>query len=94
MPQPSSCCGQPVISLSPWACLPSSGISSGRQQVEQALREKEEHISATFDQTAVGIAEFLPDGRIVRHNAKYGEILGCPGDDLQSGVHLGPDHAG
>jgi PAS domain S-box-containing protein len=55
----------------------------GRQQVEQALREKEEHISATFDQTAVGIAEFLPDGRIVRHNTKYGEILGCPDDNLQ-----------
>ncbi len=55
----------------------------GRQQVEQALREKEEHISATFDQTAVGIAEFLPDGRIVRRNAKYGEILGCPDDNLQ-----------
>ena len=55
----------------------------GRQQVEQALREKEEHISATFDQTAVGIAEFLPDGLIVRHNAKYGEILGCPDDNRQ-----------
>jgi PAS domain S-box-containing protein len=55
----------------------------GRQQVEQALREKEEHIGATFDQSAVGIAEFLPDGRIVRHNARYGEILGCPDDNLQ-----------
>jgi len=55
----------------------------GRQQVEQALREKEEHIGATFDQTAVGIAEFLPDGRIVRHNTKYGEILGCPDYELQ-----------
>jgi PAS domain S-box-containing protein len=55
----------------------------GRQQVEQALREKEEHIGATFDQTAVGIAEFLPDGRIVRHNSKYGEILGIQNDDLQ-----------
>ena len=55
-----------------------------RQHAEQVLREKEEHISATFDQTAVGIAEFLPDGRIVRYNAKYGEILGRPGENLQS----------
>ncbi len=51
-----------------------------RQRVEVALREKEEHISATFDQTAVGIAEFLPDGHIVRHNARFGGILRDAGD--------------
>ena len=53
----------------------------GRQHVELALREKEEHISATFDQTAVGIAEFLPGGSIVRNNARFKQILGCTGDD-------------
>mgnify|MGYP001126138157 CR=1 FL=1 len=52
-----------------------------RQHVEQVLREREEHISATFDQTAVGIAEFLPGGSIVRNNARFNQILGCTGDN-------------
>ena len=53
----------------------------GRQHVEQVLREREEHISATFDQTTVGIAEFLPGGSIVRNNARFKQILRCTGDD-------------
>jgi PAS domain S-box-containing protein len=53
-----------------------------RQRAEQALRESEERLCATFDQTAVGIVEFLPDERICRCNRRFAEILGCTEDKL------------
>ena len=53
-----------------------------RQRAEQALRESEERLCATFDQAAVGIVEFLPDKRICRCNHRSAEILGCTEDKL------------
>jgi PAS domain S-box-containing protein len=53
-----------------------------RQRAETALRESEERLCATFDQTAVGIVEFLPDERICRCNRRFAEILGCTEDKL------------
>jgi len=53
-----------------------------RQKAEEALRESEEHLSATFDQTSVGIVEFLPDNRIYRYNRTFAELLGSTGQDL------------
>jgi len=53
-----------------------------RKKAEDALRESEEHLSATFDQTAVGIAEFLPDARICRYNHTFAKILCSTGQDL------------
>jgi PAS domain S-box-containing protein len=53
-----------------------------RQRAEKALRESEERLCATFDQTAVGIVEFLPDERICRCNRRFAEILGCTEDKL------------
>ncbi|HEX3002451.1 MAG TPA: histidine kinase dimerization/phosphoacceptor domain -containing protein, partial [Methanoregula sp.] len=47
-----------------------------RIRAEEALKESEEHLQATFTQTAVGIMEFLPDGNICRYNRKFTEILG------------------
>jgi PAS domain S-box-containing protein len=47
-----------------------------RKNVEKALRESEERLSATFDQAAVGIAEIFPDNRISRSNRKFSGILG------------------
>jgi PAS domain S-box-containing protein len=53
-----------------------------RQRAEQALRESEERLCATFDQAAVGIVEFQPDERICRCNHRSAEILGCTEDKL------------
>lgn len=47
-----------------------------RIRAEEALRESEEHLSATLAQSAVGIMEFLPGGNICRYNRKFSEILG------------------
>ena len=47
-----------------------------RKNAEQALRESEERLSATFDQAAVGIAEILPDNHVSRSNRKFSDILG------------------
>jgi PAS domain S-box-containing protein len=47
-----------------------------RIRAEEALKESEDHLQATFAQTAVGIMEFLPDGNICRYNRKFTEILG------------------
>jgi PAS domain S-box-containing protein len=48
----------------------------GRKLAEEALRESEKHLGATFAQTAVGIMEFLPRGEICRYNRKFFDILG------------------
>ncbi|HVN73470.1 MAG TPA: histidine kinase dimerization/phosphoacceptor domain -containing protein [Methanoregula sp.] len=53
-----------------------------RKKAEAALRASEEHLSAVFDQAAVGIAEFLPDGRITRANRRFTGITGISGPDL------------
>ncbi|HUH78502.1 MAG TPA: histidine kinase dimerization/phosphoacceptor domain -containing protein [Methanoregula sp.] len=52
-----------------------------RGRAEAARRESEEHLSATFDQAAVGIAEFFPDGRIIRTNRRFSAITGFDGPD-------------
>jgi len=53
-----------------------------RKKAEEALRASEEHLAALFDQAAVGIAEFLPDGSITRANRRFTEITGIPGSGL------------
>lgn len=54
---------------------------------EKALRESEERLSATFDQAAVGIAEILPDTRILRSNRRFSGILGYTPQELST-MHL------
>jgi len=44
---------------------------------EEALKESEEHLNITFEQTAVGIVEFFTNDTINRYNRKFAEILGC-----------------
>jgi len=56
-----------------------------RRKAEGALKESEEHLGATFAQTAVGIVEFLPDGTICRYNHKFAEILRGDNVDWISG---------
>jgi len=58
-----------------------------QKNVEKALRESDERLSATFDQAAVGIAEILPDNRISRSNRKFSGIIGYTPAEL-SGMNL------
>lgn len=52
-----------------------------QKRAEGALRESEERFRATFEQAAVGIAHVALDGRFLRVNQRYAEILGYdPGD--------------
>ena len=53
-----------------------------RKDVEKALRESEDRLSATFEQAAVGIAEILPDASISRFNSRFSEILGYTYNEL------------
>ncbi|MCC2638697.1 MAG: putative sensor histidine kinase [Moraxellaceae bacterium] len=49
---------------------------SDRMRMEQALRESEEILRATFEQAGVGITRIGPDGRIFSANRKFCEIVG------------------
>ncbi|HJV62621.1 MAG TPA: ATP-binding protein [Albitalea sp.] len=51
-------------------------LDADRRQAEQALRESEERLRATFEMAAVGIAHIAPDGRFLRVNRRLSEILG------------------
>ncbi len=53
-----------------------------RVRAEEALRESEEHYRAVYDQAAVGIAEVDLDGRFLRANDRYCEIVGYPRETL------------
>ncbi len=54
-----------------------------RKQAERALRESEERFRATFEQAAVGMAHVALDGRILRVNGRFAEIVGCTREDLR-----------
>jgi PAS domain S-box-containing protein len=56
--------------------------SRERRLAEQALRESEERFRATFEQAAVGIAHVGLDGRWLRVNQRYGDILGYSQQEL------------
>ncbi len=47
-----------------------------RKQAEQELRESEDRFRATFEQVAVGIAHVAPDGRFLRINQKFCDLVG------------------
>ena len=47
-----------------------------------ALTESEERFRATFEQAAVGIAHVAPDGRWLRVNSKFCDIVGYSPDEL------------
>ena len=51
-------------------------------RLSEALRESEERFRVTFDQVAVGIAQIAPDGRLLRINQKYCDIVGYPSEEL------------
>ncbi|MHC4559896.1 MAG: PAS domain S-box protein, partial [Planctomycetota bacterium] len=47
-----------------------------RKQAEEALEENERQFRATFEQAAVGVAHVAPDGRFIRVNQKFCDIVG------------------
>jgi PAS domain S-box-containing protein len=51
----------------------------------EALQEGEERFRVIFDQAAVGIAQVAPDGRLLRINQKYCDIVGYPAAELLNG---------
>src|SRR5262249_17810374 len=53
-----------------------------RKRAEAALRESEERFRGTFENAAVGIGHRHLDGRFLRVNQKFCNILGYPRDEL------------
>jgi len=53
-----------------------------RNQAEFALKESEEKFRMTFEQAAVGIAHVAPDGRFLRVNQKWCNIVGYTPEEM------------
>jgi diguanylate cyclase (GGDEF)-like protein/PAS domain S-box-containing protein len=53
-----------------------------RKRAEKAQRESEERYRATFEQAAVGVVHTSFDGRILRCNARFAEIVGYPIEEI------------
>jgi diguanylate cyclase (GGDEF)-like protein/PAS domain S-box-containing protein len=54
-----------------------------RRRMEQTLRDSEQRFRSTFEQAAVGIARVAPDGRFLRINRRYCEIVGYSQQDMR-----------
>ena len=54
-----------------------------RKRVEKELGESEDRFRVIFEQAAVGIAHNNPDGKFLRVNDRFCDILGYPHADLQ-----------
>ncbi|MFB2968029.1 PAS domain S-box protein [Aerosakkonema sp. BLCC-F183] len=55
-----------------------------RERIEQELRESEQRFRATFEQAAVGIAHIGLEGRWLRVNQKFCDIVGYTREELLS----------
>jgi diguanylate cyclase (GGDEF)-like protein/PAS domain S-box-containing protein len=53
-----------------------------RKQAEMQLRDSEERYRATFEQAAVGIVHASLEGRYLRCNARFAEIIGYPQEEV------------
>ena len=58
------------------------GIRQRGEDLERALRESEKRYRITFEMAAVGVAHVDPDGKWLRLNKKFCEILGYPHDEV------------
>jgi len=58
---------------------------TGAGRAAEALQESEERFRVIFDQAAVGIAQVAPDGRLLRINQKYCDIVGYAAAELLIG---------
>lgn len=57
------------------------------ERAEEVLRESEERFRATFEQAAVGMVHTAPDGRWIRVNQKFCELLGYTSEELRGGTY-------
>ena len=57
---------------------------SERRQIQEELRQAEEHFRATFEQASVGIAHVSPEGRWLKVNQKICNIVGYTPEELLS----------
>jgi len=53
-----------------------------RKRIERELRDSEERYRATFEQVAVGIVHTSFEGRFMRCNARFAEIVGYAQDEI------------
>ncbi len=82
--------GHFVLSVSPFyepngeltGCVHVLHDITERKKAEEALRESEERFRSTFEQAAVGIAHATLDGRFIRINQRFCDILGYKHDKL------------
>ncbi|WP_110386374.1 PAS domain S-box protein [Paraburkholderia silvatlantica] len=64
-------------------CLTGTSIDiTALKRAEQAVRASEERFRGTFENAAVGIAHCASDGRFLRVNQRYCEIVGYTRDEL------------
>jgi PAS domain S-box-containing protein len=66
----------------PYAAVVSFIDITKRKQIGEALRQSEERFRATFEQAAVGITHAELDGRFVRVNQKFCDIVGYAREEL------------
>ena len=66
----------------PYAAVASFIEITRRKQIEAALRESEERFRSTFEQAAVGIRHAEPEGKFVRVNQKFCNIVGYTREEL------------
>jgi diguanylate cyclase (GGDEF)-like protein/PAS domain S-box-containing protein len=55
-----------------------------RKRAEEALRESEVRYRATFEQAAVGIVHVSFEGKLLKGNARFAEIIGYPPEEITS----------
>lgn len=60
-----------------------AGIAIERARNEEELRHREALYRATFEEAAVGIAHVAPDGRYMRVNARFCDLVGYTEQELQ-----------
>jgi PAS domain S-box-containing protein len=63
-----------------------------RKKAEENLKESEERFHATFEQAAVGMAHIDADGRFIRLNQKYCDILGYTQEEIAGKTFLSLTH--
>ena len=67
----------------PGECITLFADISEKKQVEAALREREAALRATFEQAVIGIVHVSPEGRFLRANQAFCEMLGYSEAELR-----------